>query len=582
MATEQLLRDFPPIQTAAWEAAIARDLKGADYEKKLVWRTEEGLAVKPYYRAEDLKGIACPDALPGIFPFRRGNRTSGDWQIREDIELTDTAEANAAACAAVAAGAEGIAFSKVLVQTPADLGVVLASMREIPVRFHCADQRLIHLLLDHLSNSNNPAGISTGCDPLTDVEFSAKTVQASPAQFVPFTIHAELFEEGGATAIEEIGLALAAGVDFLGAMDQSGVTADCAANALEFSFALGGNYFFDIAKLRAFRMVWARVVERFGGADQSAGARISARTSGWNQTVYDPYVNILRATTEAMSAVLGGADSVTIAPYDACYKQPGEASQRLARNTQLLLKHEAWLGRVADAAGGSYYVEAVTDHLAREAWKLMQQIETRGGYREAQAAGAVSEILQCSLAKRELAVKRRQRMFIGTNQFANPSERALERVDANRVCETARATRAFDRLRLRTERHAAAGGKVPRVLLAEIGDARMRAARSNFAASFFTCAGFDLLAKRFKKAEDIAAADTDLIVLCSADTEYSALAPELILKLHALGRATPVIIAGNPENSEELRRGGIADFVHLRSDAVEMLTKWQDLLGIKS
>ena len=133
-------------------------------------------------------------------------------------------------------------------------------------------------------------------------------------------------------------------------------------------------------------MVWARAVESFGGARLEARARIAARTSRWNKTLYDPHVNILRATTEAMAAVLGGADSVTVAPFDACYKRPDEASRRLARNTQLLLKHEAWLGRVADAAGGSYYVETITDFLAREGWKIMQEIEARGGYRKAQAS----------------------------------------------------------------------------------------------------------------------------------------------------------------------------------------------------
>jgi methylmalonyl-CoA mutase len=332
-----------------------------------------------------------------------------------------------------------------------------------------------------------------------------------------------------------------------------------AAAALEFSFAVGSNYFFEIAKFRAFRVLWAQAVESFGGTHETARARIAARTLHWNQTIYDPHVNILRATTEAMAAVLGGADAVTVTPFDACYKAPDEASRRLARNTQLLLKHEAWLGRVADAGGGSYALETITDFMAREGWKVMQDIEAR-----------------------EQAVALRRRVLVGTNQYANPAERALDRVDnragEQRMHADLRGARAYEELRLRTERHAAAGGNTPRVLLAEIGDVKMRAARSAFATNFFACAGFELQTLRFKKAEEIATAGADLIVLCSSDAEYAAQASALLAQLRALGHETPVIVAGNPENAEELRMAGIADFVHVRTPPLDFLAKWQETL----
>jgi methylmalonyl-CoA mutase len=581
MATEHLLEEFPPVTTAAWEAAIARDLKGASYEEKLIWRTEEGLRVKPYYRAEDLKGLACVDAAPGEFPYRRGARASGDWRIREEIDAADLEAANRAARAAVAAGAEGIAFSSLLVESADGLGVLLQNLDEIPVHFARADERLIRLLAERSNKRPNAAGISTGCEALASLEFAAEIVSVAPAGFVPFTIHGEAFEEAGATTVEEVGFTLAAGIDFLTALEERGVEADRAAAALEFRFAIGSNYFFQIAKLRAFRMIWARAVESFGAAPEAARARIAARTSRWNKTVYDPHMNTLRRTTEAMSAVLGGADSVTVAPFDACYKQPDEASRRLARNTQLLLKHEAWLGRVADAGGGSYFVEAMTDLLASEGWKRMQEVEARGGYRKAQAEGAIAQALERSLAARERAVASRRRVLVGTNQYANPAERALDRIDGGWMSACLRGARMYEELRLRTERHAAAGGKTPRVLLAEIGDAKMRAARANFAANFFACAGFEAARKRFRNAGEIAAAEGDLIVLCSADQEYAALAAELMPRLQALGRTTPVMVAGNPEDAEQLKAAGIADFVHMRSNPVEVLTKWQERLGIK-
>jgi methylmalonyl-CoA mutase len=174
---------------------------------------------------------------------------------------------------------------------------------------------------------------------------------------------------------------------------------------------------------------------------------------------------------------------------------------------------------------------------------------------------------------------------VGTNQYANPAERALDRVDnragEQRLNADLRGARSFEELRLRTERHAAAGGRTPRVLLAEIGDVKMRAARSSFAASFFACAGFAMQTRRFKKAAEIAAVGADVIVLCSADAEYAALVGELMPKLKVLGCTTPVIVAGNPESAEDLRAAGIADFVHLRTHPLEFLGAWRERLGIK-
>ena len=582
IVTEHLLEEFPPVSTAEWQAAIARDLKGADSEKKLTWRTQEGLAAKSFYRTEDLAGLACVNTAPGDFPYRRGTRSSGDWRIREEIDATDAEEANRMACAAVAAGAEQIAFSGILVESAGELEKLLRNLDAVAVHFAHADEPLIQMLMKRQKGTPFAAEMTTGCDALASVEFAAEVIAAAPPGFVPFNLDGAAFREAGATAVEEIGFALAGGVDFLAALTERGVDVNRAAAALEFRFAAGSNYFFEIAKFRAFRMLWARAVQSFGGTHEAARARIAARTLRWNQTVYDPHVNILRATTEAMAAVLGGADTVTVTPFDAYYKAPDEASRRLARNTQLLLRHEAWLGRVADAGGGSYALETITDLLAREGWRVFQDIEARGGFRRAQAEGMIAQALERGSAAREQAVALRKRVLVGTNQYANPAERALDRIDERRMKADLRGARAYEELRLRTERHTAAGGKTPRVLLAEIGDVKMRAARSNFARNFFTCAGFEMQTRRFKKAGEIAAAGADLIVLCSADAEYAALASALMAQLSALGRETPVIVAGNPENAEELRAAGIADFVHVRRHPVEFLTGWQERLGIKS
>jgi methylmalonyl-CoA mutase len=581
MAIDNLLQGFPPVSNQSWEDAIRKDLKGANYAKKLIWQTEEGLAVKPYYRAEDIAGLDYLDAAPGDFPYARSARLTGDWRIREEIDAVDPEEANRAARSAVAAGAEEIAFRNVALGNASDLGMLLVNIEEIPVHFENACEVLIRLLIERMIERQRPSPASTGWNPLTNLDFAAEVVGTAPPALVPFTIHGEEFEESGATAVEEVGFTLAAAVDFLAEMQSRTLEVNRAATSIAFSFAMGTNYFFQIAKLRAFRMLWARVVESFGGSRENAKAHIHARTSRWNETIYDPHVNILRGTTEAMSAVLGGADSISVAPFDECYKTPDEASRRLARNTQILLKHEALLSQVADPGAGSYCLEVITDFIAQEGWKAMQGIEAAGGYRKARAEGRISRALEKSLASREEAVVFRRRIFVGTNQYADLSERALDRIDFSRLSGKRRGTQPYEQLRLLTERHTAMTGKLPRVLLAEFGDLKMRTARSNFAANFFACAGFDIVKLRFATAEGIAASDAELIVLCSSDLEYLALATELTPMLKALGRETPVLIAGNPDSAEQLRAAGVADFVHIRSNPVEFLTAWQQRLGIK-
>ena len=579
MTTNHLLQEFPPVSTESWEEVIRKDLKGADYAKKLIWQTDEGLAVKPYYRAEDIAGLEYLGTAPGDFPYIRGTRSTGDWRIREEIDEVDSAKANQAALHALAGGAEEIAFLNLAISNASELETIFSSLDDIPIHFQNANESSIRLLLKRKAQQ----AISTGCDPFENLGFAAEVINTAQPTLTPFTIRAAEFEESGGTAVQEVGFAIAAGIDFLAEMQSRKIDINRAAASLGFSFAIGSNYFFQIAKPRAFRMLWARAVESFGGTQTAGKTRIHARTSRWNKTIYDAHVNILRATTEAMSAAIGGADSISVAPFDECYKSPDEASHRLARNTQILLKQEAQLARVADPGGGSYALEVITDFIAREAWKTMQAIEAVGGFQKAQKAGMTSYALRQSLAARDKAAASRRRIFVGTNQYANLSERALDGIDSSHHNGHHRGAQPYEQLRLRTERHAARTGKSPRVLLAEIGDAKMRAARSDFALNFFACAGFDIVTNRFDNANGIAALaqkNADIIVLCSSDREYPALAMALISKLASLGLKTPVIVAGYPDSAEQLKAAGVADFIHIGSNLIEVLTKWQQQLGI--
>jgi methylmalonyl-CoA mutase len=579
MKAHGFLAEFPPTTTLEWEEVIRKDLKGADYARKLIWQTGEGFAAKPYYRAEDMAELKQLHAAPGDFPYMRGTRPTPGWKIREEVIAADPAEANRAALDAAASGADEIAFSAVRVCNASDLELLIANLEEVPLHFENASETVLRLLAERLRRRPHGAIIATGWDPALNLELAAEIATSSPPALRPFTIHGEAFEESGSNVSEQIGFTLAAAIDFMAEMCERGLPIDRVANSIAFSFAIGADFFMQIAGLRAFRMLWAQVVESFGGSRESARAHIHARTSRWNKTIYDPHVNILRATSEAMAAVLGGADSISVVPFDACYKAPDAASLRLARNTQLILKHEAQLARVADPGGGSYFLETMTDSLARRAWELMQEIEQAGGYRKVRDSGMIAQRLETSRTAKEKAVASRRTILTGTNRYANPAEDAQSRIDPAHAESAPRAARVYEELRSRTERHAARAGMKPRILLAEIGDLKMRSARSQFVADIFACAGIATVTEQFSDALHIALREADLIVLCSSDGEYLQQTTDLFAGLNKA--SPPVVIAGNPESSEALKALGVADFVHLRTNPVEFLAHWLQRLGIK-
>lgn len=581
-AQPRLFAEFAPVTTAEWEAAIQRDLKGADYAKKLLWRTDEGITIKPYYRSEDLKGLDHLDTAPGEFPYTRGTKSSAGWKIREEILETDSAAANAAAHAARAKGAEEVSF---LLMPDSDVATLVKGLEGIPVHFRATEEGVAALraLADFLRNQPLAGSLDwpVGSEIQEAAAIARQIIQSAP-DFRPFAVRCYEFVELGGTTVQELGFGLARAVDLVAALTSAGWTAAEAGRALFFSFAISSNYFFELAKLRAARPCWAQIMTAFGVEDEAARKMVAhCRTACWNKTIYDPYVNLLRGTTEAMSAALGGADSITVGAFDEAFRTPSDFSRRLARNTQIILKKEAWLDRVADPGGGSYYIEVLTESIGREAWKLFQEVETRGGFQNAREW--VRAELEKARVSKEAAIATRRRSIVGTNQYPNLNERMLGEIQIEQSSGTPkRGAEVFETIRLRTERHAASGGKTPKFLLAEMGDLKMRKARSGFAANFLGCAGFEMVTRFF---DDVAAAAegarecmADAIVLCSSDEEYPSLAAPLIQRLDGV----PVIIAGYPKDSvDQLKADGVADFIHIRSNAAETLSSWQEKLGVK-
>ena len=315
-------------------------------------------------------------------------------------------------------------------------------------------------------------------------------------------------------------------------------------------------------------------------------------------TIYDQHINLLRGTTKTMSAVLGGADVIEVLPFDTSSCASDDFSRHLARNTQIILKKESYFDRVVDPGAGSYYLETLTDELAREAWGFFQKIEEKGGYLKALETGFVQGEVNASRAKKDKGVTFRSRAILGTDQFPNgkekahaqikPAEMVAVKTSAGKAVITVtpltpyRGAEGYEKIRLHTERSVIAGKRNPRFLLLEYGDLKMRKARVGFSLNFIACAGFDIVTKSSEAtAEDavkvVTEAQADVVVLCSSDEEYGPMAKALIEKL---GGKIPVIVAGSPATMDQLKADGVADFIHVRSNVLEVLSTWQKRLGV--
>ena len=609
---EKLFTEFPPVPTEKWEEVITADLKGADYERKLVWRTGEGFNVRPYYRAENLEGIQFLGSQAGEFPFVRGTRTHNRWHVHQTVAVECPKEANAEALKLLNSGVDSLGFSIAKEGfTAADLDELLReiSIPAVELTF-CGVQtgNVAGLVLDKLEKEGlmADAHVAFCIDPLVK-GLSQKGDFCSPdgekcfAKIVSLiertreykhirivTVSAGIFSNAGSTIVEELAFALSAGNDYLARLTDAGVDADTAARKLRFSFSVTSNYFMEIAKFRAARMLWANIVKGYAPAKNCAcKMMIHARTADWNQTVYDPYVNMLRGTTEAMSATIAGVHSLEVTPFDAAFENPTEFSKRIARNVELLLKNESHFDQVVDPAGGSYYVENLTQSIAAEAWKLFLEIEEKGGYTEAYKAGFIAERIKASAAAKDKNIATRRQILLGANQYPNFTEVAGKEITAESVTRKQaegnvlvpyRGAMAFEEMRLQVDR----SGKEPKAFMLTCGNLGMARARSQFSCNFFACAGIKVIDNTyFKSIEEGAKAALEskaqIVVVCASDDDYAEAAPKV---KELLGGKAILVVAGAPACAPELEAQGITNFINVKSNVLETLKFYLKEMGI--
>jgi len=615
---QKLFNEFAPILTEEWEAKINADLKGRDYERALVWRTYEGFNVRPYYREENLKDLKYLDTLPGEFPFIRGNNKIGnDWLVRQNIFVNDFEEVNKKALDILGKGVTslGFLFNDCNKITKNDLAVLLKDIcleaAEINLVCPTDSSNCAKLFAEYVSKgkwNNNNVTASASIDPIGTFVLKGKLDKKAISRLKPalektkvlplfriIGVHGKFFANSGSSIVQELAFSLAQGAEYLTQLTELGMNIDEVAQSIKFNFGIGNNYFMEIAKLRAARLLWAQIVKAYNPEfDDSAKLIAHSETNRFNLTIYDSYVNMLRTQTEAMSAALGGAHSVTVLPFNSIYEETTEFSERIARNQQALLKEESYFDKIADPSAGSYYIENLTASLTNEAWKLFLTVQEKGGFIAAFNKGFIQTEIKTMAAKRNKNIALRRENLLGTNQFPNFTEKIdsefdgslFEEIDLSaegaevETLKPYRGAQAFETLRYTTDVYAKEN-KRPVAFMLTIGNLNFRKARAQFSCNFFAVAGFTVIDNNgFATVEEgVAAAKAkkaDIVVVCSSDDEYAKIVPEVAKQLNE----EILVVAGAPACKSELEEKGITNFIHVKSNILEELSEYQSKLGI--
>jgi methylmalonyl-CoA mutase len=598
----------------------------ARFDRALRTHTPEGIVLEPLYTAEDAPRPGT-EGLPGAPPFTRGAqaaRAGGGWDVRQRVVVGPGGVSDLdRAVEELERGATSVLLD--LREAPAiDTALLNAALRgvdlsaaplalEAGTRWQEAWGALRGLWAERGVRAPAPGGC-LGADPIgehaaaggagapLEGEFDALARAIAAAEGTApgmrlITVDASRYHSAGGSRTDEIAAALATALQYLRTLEEGGVGPAAAAGALEFRVAADAGQFMTIAALRALRRTWARVGEVLDLAPELRAARIHAVASDAMLTRYDPHVNLLRGTIAAFAAGVGGADAVTVAPFDALSGPPGALGRRMARNTQRLLIDEAGVGRVVDPAGGSHYVERLTDQLARAAWEEFQGIEARGGMLEALRAGAVQEKLVACWQERLDAIAHRRTLITGVSAFPDINEPvpagALRPEPAAPVrggtlfppLVPRRYAEPFERRRARADRHEAATGERPAVFLATLGTPAEHTARAGFAKNLFESAGIRSIPSGDVGPGDdvrtpLVASGARLACICSSHERYAAQASEVATQLAVAG--AHVYLAGRPgDDADALRAAGVHEFIHDGIDALDVLTRALDAAGVE-
>ncbi|KAA3662663.1 MAG: methylmalonyl-CoA mutase [Chloroflexi bacterium] len=673
---KQLFSDFTPPTYEEWVAATVQSLKGRPFDK-LASQTDEGITLQPMYRQENIADLPHLDTLPGQFPFVRGTSSpdqQAPWLITQELSHSTPAAYNAALKNNIALGQTAVflTFDPPTLQgldpdQSSDSlvgfgGLSLSSLADVARLFDGIDITktpvmmqpekaffpLSALFIAYFEGANIDLSALSGCagvDPLGILvrrgmswpigETYDRLVQivrwsaANAPGFQPIGVFTDNYHDSGANAVQELAFGMATAVSYIRALQDRGIEVDEAASSIRFIFAIGSNFFMEVAKLRAARMVWAQIVAAFGGSEDAQKLRMHTRTSSFNKTKADPYVNMLRVTTEAFAGAVGGTDSQHVAPFNETSGSPDDFSQRIARNVQIILQEEANLTQLTDPAGGSYYIEFLTDQIANKSWEMFQEIEANSGMLAALEAGLPQEWVLETAVSRAKNLATRNHVLVGTNMYPNLEEEKqktkngkqktenerratinsqqliINQSDLGSLVEASQAgatlgqlwgiqpepgimaydipmfprqrlARPFEALREKAEVYWAEQGHCPRIFMANIGPLANHKPRADFSVGFFEVGGFEMM--RTDGFDDVDAAvdavvasGETAVIICGTDADYPLFVPPFVQQLKDKQPEATVILAGYPKaHVESFKAAGVDIFIHIKADCLKI------------
>lgn len=581
--TESLFSGFPAIDHAQWKSKVLDELKGADYSK-VVWKTPDGFEMEPWYNRHTAARPA-----PEV-PFRR---STNRWRICQKIAVTRLLDDPALLAGAVSGGADAIELHFENVPESAEIERLLGTLRTIELSrialYVSGNFGQAAPLFDRLATlpgfALNAGALFFDALAAPNADLPMPTAEMKNSDFRTIAVDTVRFHEAGATTAQELAITLSGLTDCLSRLTEAGVALAEAAASIELVVACGTSHLPELAKLRALRAMWGQLLGAYGIQTEAIPEpRIFVRASTNSFSVLDPYTNLLRLSTEALAAIIGGCDTLQLAPFESAGSVSAEFSERVTRNIQLLLREESALDRVVDPAAGSFYIETLTAKLCRESWKLFQQIETEGGLTVAEANGSIAAIIASAAEARRKEIDTRRRTLVGVNRYTVPP--SPEMVDAIQKKSAATEPDSYEKLRRRMIVHQSAGNPTPRAVLWLHGEAVKSQRVATFADDFLRSGGFEVLPGVALDADPascaaILADKPQIVVLCWTGDDDLASAPKVCKAIHKADSECVVIMAAKPPaEADELLQAGLDRFIYTGCNAFADLLALQQKTGV--
>jgi methylmalonyl-CoA mutase len=610
MSVEKLQnQDFSLKTKDDWKVKAEESLKGKSVES-LKSNTYENIVLQPLYSREDHQ--KAPD-FPGGSDFRRGidplGYVTNDWKVAQRISYHSVDELKEKLHVGVVKGQTALSFevSEALFETKGTINEILG---DLPAAFPFAvngkgmQSTLLAALAERQGSANQVSGY-VGSDPVSLFAeegligedffkgwiYDIKLANEKLPKLRTVLINTSTYHQGGANGVQELGMAVATGTFYLQELLEGGMKLEEILTKMIFQFSIGSNFFMELAKMRAARILWNKITQVYGVETKNRGMQIAAETSSFTKTVYDPHVNILRAGNEAFAAVLGGVQYLHVSPFD--FETGGsQLSERIARNTQNILKEEAYLQKVVDPAGGSWYVEALTTELAEKAWQYFQQIEAKGGMLEALKTGWLQDEIASVNENRKRDIYFRKQSIVGTNVYANLDESAacakertadryLGQVTSSikiKAIANTRLSESYENLRRISEEIERESGTKPQVGLICLGELKQYKPRLDFMKGFLAAGGLQAVESgtitSLEQAKQyIISQKTKYLCICGSNDQYESEGHGILLALKKEFPDRIFYLAGLPDKDVHMQwmDEGVKQFIHIKSNCYETL-----------